>query len=148
MTAQPAPSRIDTYDFAFRTTPDSHLYWQSTLCSIFTDRLIPCLGFKILVKRSTMPFLAARSRNSLETIIDSKCSILFRSVPGIKRYRHPNQWRNQKSIYEKVFSSRTSGKNSGKNTKTKNWRAPIGQAVEPEGYQDWTQPRFPTLFLL
>lgn len=81
MTAQPAPSRIDTYDFAFRTTPDSHLYWQSTLCSIFTDRLIPCLGFKILVKRWTipMPFFArvVLGVGSLETIIDSKCSILF-----------------------------------------------------------------------
>lgn len=67
--------------------------------------------------------------------------------PDIERRRHPNQWRFEKKYtYEKKVFSRTSGKNSGKNTKMKNWRAPIGQAVEPEGYQDWTQPRFPTLF--
>lgn len=117
MTAQPALSRIDTYDFAFRTTPDSHPRRQPTLCSIFTDHLIPCLGFKILVKRRSIPMLhflrLVLGVGSLETIIDSKCSILFRSVPAIKRRRHPNQRRFQK-IYGKVFSSRTSGKNSGK----------------------------------
>lgn len=87
MTAQPAPSRIDTYDFAFRTTPDSHLYWQSTLCSIFTDRLIPCLEFKILVKRSTipMPFLATSSRSWLSRN-DNRFEILD-SVPIRSRHQ-------------------------------------------------------------
>ena len=109
MTAQPAPSRIDTYDFAFRTTPDSHLYWQSTLCSIFTDRLIPCLGFKILVKRSTipMPFLATSSRSWLSRN-DNRFEMLD-SVPIRSRHQKaspPKPTAISKKLYPREGCSR------------------------------------------